>query len=74
MTDSNRDTQNKNISDSFRGILRITNVSDVTNIGDDFDTFSNNKLYATNENNLNPQLHNGFIQTFEVLNKKSKRY
>lgn len=74
MTDSNRDTQNKNISDSFRGILRITNVSDVTNIGDDFDTFSNNKLYATNENNLNPQLHNGFIQTFEVLNGKSKRY
>lgn len=66
-----RDVQDTKISESYKGILRITNVSDVTPSDD---TYNNTNLYSLDEVDTNPYLINGFIYSTPVLNGKSKRY
>lgn len=66
-----RDVQDTKISESYKGILRITNVSDVAPSDD---TYNNTNLYSLDEIDTNPYLINGFIYSTPVLNGKSKRY
>ena len=66
-----RDVQDTKISESYKGILRITNVSDVDPSDD---TYNNTNLYSLYEVDTNPYLINGFIYSTPVLNGKSKRY
>lgn len=66
-----RDVQDTKISESYKGILRITNVSDVDPSDD---TYNNTNLYSLDEVDTNPYLINGFIYSTPVLNGKSKRY
>lgn len=66
-----RDVQDTKISESYKGILRITNVSDVAPSDD---TYDNTNLYSLDEVDTNPYLIDGFIYSTPVLNGKSKRY
>lgn len=66
-----RNVQDTKISESYKGILRITNVSDVEPSDD---TYNNTNLYSLDEVDTNPYLINGFIYSTPVLNGKSKRY
>lgn len=66
-----RNVQDTKISESYKGILRITNVSDVDPSDD---TYNNTNLYSLDEVDTNPYLIDGFIYSTPVLNGKSKRY
>lgn len=66
-----RDVQNTKISESYKGILRITNVSDVD---PSEDTYDNVNLYSLDEVDNTPYLIDGFTYSTPVLNGKSIRY
>lgn len=66
-----RDVQDTKISESYKGILRITNVSDVN---PSEDTYDNVNLYSLDEVDNTPYLIDGFTYSTPVLNGKSIRY
>jgi hypothetical protein len=66
-----RDVTDKKISEAYKGILRITPISDIS-IAEDIP--SNEGVYSQAESDTSANIINGILEPTEALIGKSKRY